>query len=218
MSGRRGRRDLTEEERALWSKIGESIGPLHRRRRRRAEPAVPVETPAATPPAAAETPVSQASPTAHPKPPRPSDKPAEGARPPPRPKKPAPTPLAPIDTRTKRKLVRGTLAIEERLDLHGLTQHDAYGALRRFLAGAQARGARMVIVITGKGRRAGACEVFDPGERGVLRRIVPHWLGLPDLRDYVVGFEEAHVAHGGAGALYVRLRKPRHLRFDGDEP
>jgi DNA-nicking Smr family endonuclease len=47
------------------------------------------------------------------------------------------------------------------------------------------------------------------GERGVLRRQVPLWLALPDLRSLVVGFEEAHVAHGGEGALYVRLRRAR---------
>ena len=49
-------------------------------------------------------------------------------------------------------------------------------------------------------------------ERGVLRRQVPLWLQLPDLREIVVGFEEAHVGHGGEGALYVRLRRARGER------
>jgi DNA-nicking Smr family endonuclease len=57
-----------------------------------------------------------------------------------------------------------------------------------------------VLVITGKGGRS-------DGARGVLRRQVPQWLGLPEFRAYVVGFEDAHVAHGGEGALYVRIRK-----------
>jgi DNA-nicking Smr family endonuclease len=43
----------------------------------------------------------------------------------------------------------------------------------------------------------------------VLRRQVPHWLKLPELRDYVIGFESAHIAHGGEGALYVRVRRAR---------
>ena len=73
----------------------------------------------------------------------------------------------------------------------------------RFLRRAQSDGAKFVLVITGKGGRSG-----DP-DRGVLRRQVPLWLQLPELRDIVVGFEEAHVGHGGEGALYVRLRKAR---------
>jgi DNA-nicking Smr family endonuclease len=73
----------------------------------------------------------------------------------------------------------------------------------RFVRRAQANGAKFALVITGKGARSG------DAERGVLRRQVPLWLQLPDLRDAVVGFEEAHVAHGGEGALYVRLRRAR---------
>jgi DNA-nicking Smr family endonuclease len=82
-----------------------------------------------------------------------------------------------------------------------MTQGEAHVALVHFLHRAQRHGARFVLVITGKGTRA--------GDRGVLRRQVPLWLGLPEFRDAVVGFEEAHAAHGGEGALYVRLRRPR---------
>jgi len=64
-----------------------------------------------------------------------------------------------------------------------------------------------VLVITGKGAAATGASLFE--ERGVLRRIVPHWLRLPELRPLVLGFEEAAQHHGGAGALYVRLRKRR---------
>jgi DNA-nicking Smr family endonuclease len=100
----------------------------------------------------------------------------------------------------KRGVVRGKQAIDARLDLHGLTQSEAHGALLRFLHNAQARDARLVLVITGKGRG---------GEPGVLRRQVPQWLGLPELRSLVVGFEDAGARHGGEGALYVRLRRAR---------
>lgn len=57
-------------------------------------------------------------------------------------------------------------------------------------------------MITGKG-------ASGDSERGVLRRQVPHWLGLPEFRAYVVGFDQAHLGHGGEGALYVRVRRAR---------
>jgi DNA-nicking Smr family endonuclease len=95
------------------------------------------------------------------------------------------------------------VAIDARLDLHGRTQADARAALLRFLHDAQVGGARVVLVITGKGAR-------DHGsERGVLKRQVPIWLGQPELRAYVIGFEDAHIGHGGEGALYVRVRRSR---------
>jgi DNA-nicking Smr family endonuclease len=114
--------------------------------------------------------------------------------------RPAPS-LAPIDRRTKHRLARGTEAIDARLDLHGLTQGEAHAALMRFLRNAQSDGMKFVLVITGKGR-VGA-------ESGVLRREVPRWLKLGEFRAYVVGYESAHVGHGGDGALYIRLRKAR---------
>ena len=86
-----------------------------------------------------------------------------------------------------------------------MTQAQAHAALVRFLRRAQADGAKFALVVTGKGSRS----ADGAGERGVLRRQVPLWLQLPELRDAVVGFEEAHVTHGGEGALYVRLRRTR---------
>jgi DNA-nicking Smr family endonuclease len=110
--------------------------------------------------------------------------------------------LQPLDRRMRQRVARGREQIDARIDLHGLTQSEAHAALARFVSSAAARGARLVLVITGKGGRG-------DGERGVLRRQVPHWLALPEFRDLVGGFEDAHVAHGGAGALYVRLRRRR---------
>jgi DNA-nicking Smr family endonuclease len=103
----------------------------------------------------------------------------------------------------KQRVARGKDEIDGRLDLHGLTQSEAHAALLRFLRTASLRGARLVLVITGKGARAAE------GERGVLKRQVPHWLGLPEFRALVIGFEDAHIAHGGEGALYVRVRRAR---------
>ena len=103
----------------------------------------------------------------------------------------------------KQRVARGKETIDGRLDLHGLTQCEAHAALLRFLRTASARDARLVLVITGKGARPGE------GERGVLKRKVPQWLGLPEFRMLVIGFEGAHVAHGGEGALYIRIRRTR---------
>jgi DNA-nicking Smr family endonuclease len=132
------------------------------------------------------------------KPPRPAG--PKKASPPLAPHNPAPPPLTPLSRRTKRGVVRGKQAIDARLDLHGLTQAQAHGALLRFLHNAHARDARLVLVITGKGRGS---------EPGVLRRQVPQWLGLPEFRALVLGFEDAGARHGGEGALYVRLRRAR---------
>jgi DNA-nicking Smr family endonuclease len=113
--------------------------------------------------------------------------------------KKAPPPLAPLETRLRQRLARGRVAVEDTLDLHGYRQDQAHRVLRDFLMRAQARGAKLVLVVTGKGRTA--------AEPGVLRRAVPLWLEAADLRSVVVGFGEATATHGGAGALYVRLRR-----------
>lgn len=190
MSGRDGhrRRVLSYDERVLWTTVTRSIAPL-----RGEAPAVPEEE--------GETVVETV------KPPRPAARAAKAASsapaPPPPPSRPAPPPLAPLGRRMKQRVARGREVIDARLDLHGLTQHEAHAALLRFLRSASARDARLVLVITGKGRQQGE------GERGVLKRQVPHWLGLPEFRALVVGFEDAHIAHGGEGALYVRVRRAR---------
>jgi DNA-nicking Smr family endonuclease len=116
--------------------------------------------------------------------------------------KPAAPPLAPLGRRERSRLSRGKSEIDARLDLHGMTQTRAHQALHRFLQRAHSDGYSFVLVITGKGA---------PGdsERGVLRRQVPHWLSLPEFRAMVIGFEEASIGHGGAGALYVRIRRAR---------
>ena len=99
--------------------------------------------------------------------------------------------------------------IDARIDLHGMTQQQAHAALLRFLHRAQASGAKTALVVTGKGLR----KSMDSAERdadykpGVLKRQVPMWLALPEFRLLVVGFDDAHVGHGGEGALYVRLRR-----------
>jgi len=129
---------------------------------------------------------------------------AAALEPPSAPPRPGPPPLAPLERKLKRDLARGRGAIDSALDLHGLNQAEAHHALRGFLSAAQARGDRLVIVVTGKGRAGSSSWIDEPG---VLRRLAPHWLRAPDMRGIVLGFEEAGRAHGGAGALYVRLRR-----------
>ncbi|MEM1371053.1 MAG: Smr/MutS family protein [Pseudomonadota bacterium] len=123
--------------------------------------------------------------------------------------------IAPPDTSELRKIRSGRLAIDARIDLHGMRQHEAHAALRSFLLSAHARGARWTLVITGKGgnyRRTtddGAEDFGQRGTAGVLRQRVPEWLSSAELRRVIVGFDQAGPKHGGAGALYVRLRKAR---------
>ena len=118
--------------------------------------------------------------------------------------KPIAPPLAPLGRRERAQLSRGRKEIDARLDLHGMTQTRAHRALSGFLQRAHSDGMTFVLVITGKGRATGV-----KSEGGVLRRQVPQWLSLPEFRSLVVGFEEAHIGHGGEGALYVRIRRSK---------
>ncbi|MET3579097.1 DNA-nicking Smr family endonuclease [Mesorhizobium robiniae] len=106
-----------------------------------------------------------------------------------------------LDEPTLEKLSKGRLPIEGRVDLHGLTQDEAYSLLFSFLHRAHAGGIRYVLVITGKGSSSGG--------DGVLRRAVPAWLATPAFRPLVSSHDHAARNHGGSGALYVRLRRAR---------
>lgn len=115
-------------------------------------------------------------------------------------------PLAPLEKRLKRRLSSGKAQVDGVIDLHGLTQAQAHRALNNFLWRSAEDGAKLVLVITGKGL-PGVAEDHHMGERGVLRRHAPHWLRAPELRSIVLTVEEAARPHGGSGALYVRLRR-----------
>jgi DNA-nicking Smr family endonuclease len=176
----RRRRSLSAEEHALWESVARQVKPLRAGRRLR-PPVVDggASAPPAVPAPRAASPVKIA--------------------PPPKPQAP---PLAPIGRRERAKLSRGRQEIDARIDLHGMTQVRAHRALFGFLQRAHHDGLTFVLVITGKGK-------VGDSERGVLRRQVPQWLALPEFRSLVVGFEEAHIGHGGEGALYVRVRRAR---------
>jgi DNA-nicking Smr family endonuclease len=109
-----------------------------------------------------------------------------------------------IDHRTRVKLRRGRLEVDAKLDLHGYRQAEAHRALIEFLRRAQAAGAKMAIIVTGKGQSVRRDDLEQPG---VLRRMTPIWLQAPGLRDVVASFGEASRHHGGEGALYVQIRR-----------
>ncbi|HLW92933.1 MAG TPA: Smr/MutS family protein [Roseiarcus sp.] len=174
-------RPLSDEEIELWREVAKSVAPRKGAKLptpKRAPPAAPAKRDKAAPPPAAEA------------------KPARST-----------AALAPLEKRLKRQLSRGGARPDDVIDLHGMTEAEAHRALRGFLTYARSRGCRLVLVITGKGENKGAASPLWTDEPGVLRRLTPHWLRAADLRPAVLGFEEAGRGHGGAGALYVRLRR-----------
>lgn len=174
----RRKKILTEEDRILWSRVARSAVPLRGRSYPEEPETVPEQTGLAEQVedylvAAMESSAPQAAPRKKELVVRRLDQPARD------------------------KLAKGRLEITGRIDLHGLTQDEAYDLLLAFLHRAHASGQRYVLVITGKGSTGG----------GVLRRSVPQWFSTPPFRSVVGSFEDAARHHGGHGALYVRLRK-----------
>ena len=181
---RRKRRGLSPDEVQVWHHVARQAKPLPGRML----PELPEEPPPAVP---APLP-SAASPVTGPL------------------KKAAPRPippLAPLDRRARRDVARGLQPLDGRIDLHGLRQAEAHRDLLEFLYAMHHRGAKLVLVITGKG---GGLDARGE-ERGILRRLVPHWLADPALRTIVLGYEASAPGHGGEGALYVRLRRVRRF-------
>jgi len=187
MTKRSRTRQLSSEEKRLWSHVARHVKPM---KGKRLPPEPEPEAKPATAPAAQVA--TAAVPILPPLPPQ---------------AKPALPPLAPVERKTLQALRRGRKEVDSVIDLHGMRQEEAHFALLRFLHRAQSSGHGLVLVITGKGGAAVTGGLFE--ERGVLRRMVPHWLRLPDLRHVVIGFEEASPQHGGSGAIYVRLRRRR---------
>jgi DNA-nicking Smr family endonuclease len=168
---------LSQDDRILWSKVASTVRP---------RPGKTVER--------IPLPESPAEPQSDNQTPRPALK--NGAE---EKRKPPPHPQHGIDRVTRRKIAKGRLPIDARIDLHGLAQTEAHAMLFSFLHRAQSEGCKLVLVITGKGSSLGS--------DGILRRAVPVWLQTPSFRAAVSGFEEAARGHGGEGALYLRIRQ-----------
>lgn len=178
-----GDRELEVEERVLWGKVARTTRPLHGRM----EELLAFEMPADAKPVAAEA-VS--------KPPQTTSLAVETET---SPGKPPAGRHHPFERPVKRKLARGRLSLEARIDLHGLIQSQAHALLLDFLVHAHERGLRHVLVITGKGS--------SMGSEGALRRAVPLWFSKPEFRYLISSHEAAAPHHGGEGALYVRLSR-----------
>ncbi|MBW3099128.1 Smr/MutS family protein [Pseudohoeflea coraliihabitans] len=195
----KGRKGLSHDDRVVWDRVTRTVAPLHD---------------APSPHAAASETMAELMAGQGSKPATPSSKVVRAA--------PVLTPrsgtrkaetqdhgfssqpaLHPIEKPTWRKIKTGRLAIEARLDLHGLRRTEAYPLLYNFLLEARDRGLRHVLVITGKGRSGGSA--------GVLRRVIPEWFTQPQFRLLVSGVETSARGHGGEGALYVRLRRRRDI-------
>ena len=180
-------RKLSPEERILWGKVARSIRPLPERVKERTaldEFLVEAETAES---AAARN--GQSAPTT-------AGVPSSATQP--------RTPSGvhhPLERPVKRKIARGKLQLEARIDLHGLFQSEAHAILLDFLIRAHERGMRHVLVITGKGSSLGS--------EGALKRAVPLWFSKMEFRYLISSYEPAAQHHGGDGALYIRLsRRP----------
>ncbi len=206
MSRRRPPRELRSEEHELWRSVAQSTRPLHSGRPAPAPPSMPEPMPSPPSPPEATAPIEpfrigalRASTAAAPR---------------------VATDLAPgpveqlgsaslrMDAKAHRRLKRGKLIPEGRLDLHGLTLDAAQPRLSRFIIASQAAGHRLVLVITGKGRGDDDRGPI-PQRAGALRHEVPLWLARPPLGPLVQQVVPAHPRHGGGGAYYVWLRRSR---------
>lgn len=168
------------EDDALWAHVTASVRPL---RKKPVTPKAEIPKAAKT---AAKTPVK--TPVVAPAPLRA-----------PRSMPTAAVAAKPFDKGEEQKLRKGPAEIDGRIDLHGMTQAEAYAALHRFIRHAVKSGRRTLLVITGKGRVGG----------GVLRRQLPMWLEEGELRGIVLAFTPAKQKDGGEGAFYIKLRKEK---------
>lgn len=200
MSGKRDK-GLSAEDRALWEQVARSAKPLSRDlpKAPRPKPA-PRPSEASGPPEPAD-PGSDWRPAAF----RIGESPRNAGKP--GGEIPATPPLK-MDKRSFQRMRRGKSRPDARIDLHGMTLAEAHPALTGFVLSRHARGDRLLLVITGKGRGGGGDGPI-PTQRGILRRQVPHWLSAPPLASVVLQVDQAHDRHGGSGAFYVYLRRAR---------
>ncbi|WP_138422236.1 Smr/MutS family protein [Maritimibacter alexandrii] len=192
-------RHLSADEKALWDEVAKRATPMH---------------PTRTQETASEALVSKPKPA----PPSPDIKPFRiGTRSDTKlpsndlaPKVEDSVARAPVamDRKRYQQMKRGKLSPEARIDLHGLTMAQAHPRLLAFIMNSVAEGRRFVLVITGKGKSR-PDDGPIPERHGVLRHQVPHWLNSPPLRSHVLQISEANRKHGGLGAYYVYLRRPR---------
>ncbi len=173
-------RPLSADEAQLWARVMASVRPLRATVLAAARPVERAPTPTVAP---APTP--------------------SVLKPPPlRPRAPGVT----LDGSWDRQIARGAVVPDSTLDLHGHTLHSAYTLLDDGLERALARGDRVLLLVTGKPPRA---ESERPHARGAIRAAVADWLAASRHAEWIAAVRAAHPRHGGAGALYLVLRRPR---------
>jgi len=182
-----GRRTPSDDEIALWRGFTRDVRPLRRQTRGKSDP-----TP---PPDATKTAVKAPAATATTADRRPRPQPT-----PPLVVEPRRHALPGIDKSTARRFQKGDLAIDGRIDLHGMTQADAHEALARFVRRGYLEGRRCLLAITGKGGLKG---------EGILRQALPRWLSEPQFGPMILAIGPAREKHGGGGAFYLLLRRRR---------
>lgn len=199
---RRGRRGLSDDDKALWEQTASTVTPmekgtlLFRADPDRAPPA-PAKKPAPAPArpeyfrigakaSGQKSTLDTAAPIAD----QLSNAPVE------------------MDKKAFQNLKRGKKAPEARIDLHGMTLAQAHPALNRFVSESYAKGLRLILVITGKGKDRDSGGPI-PERFGALRHQVPDWLRQGGMAHMVLQIAPAHRRHGGGGAYYVYLRRRR---------
>lgn len=188
MTRRRSDR-LSDDDAALWARVAATVVPLPGRN---ATPVLPGLPRPAMPRATEIVPPRRT---------------AQAAASPPVP----PVAHASLDGGWDRKLSSGKLSPDRTIDLHGHTRDEAHDQLRFAIPDAFASGARILLIITGRGgpARSGIDAMHGQRSRGVIRASLHHWLDTPDLRHFIAAVRPAHPRHGGHGAFYVILRRKR---------
>jgi DNA-nicking Smr family endonuclease len=189
-------RRLSAEERALWARVMATVKPMPGREPIKPLPFREGDGGGAVP----QAPRPAARP--HPKP---SPK-GEGLK---TPKATSPTPGATLDGSWDRRLSRGMVQPDATVDLHGHTLNSAYAMLDDALGRSVARGDRVILLITGKPPRP---DSERPHARGAIRAAVGDWLHSSRHADAIAAVRGANPRHGGSGALYIVLRRPRGTR------
>lgn len=198
---KRGKRGLTDEDKALWNRVAATANPMDRR----GAPTI------LEPPKPSGTKSQHPTPEKTPEPVpafRIGEKATKTASASPPSSQETPQPPIRMDHGTHKRMARGKLKPEGRLDLHGMTLSEAHPALIKFIFQAYETQKRLVLVITGKGKDRDAGGPI-PIRRGILRHQVPAWLTTPPLSAMILDIREAHQRHGGSGAFYVYLKRRR---------
>ncbi len=201
-------RRLDAEEEALWALVAATVRPLH-----------PQPLQSGRKPISATTLPRSAPAPAPPKPDRQGVGPKRAA-PPSRPSSPKPAAARPgaesLDGSWDRRLGSGRVEPDITIDLHGLSREAARHLLYRRVVDAEARGQRIILVITGKGHMPGPAPAdlvpglrIGPTPRGSIKADLPRWLGEEGLTGRIAAVRGAHPRHGGAGAAYLILKRKR---------